>query len=114
MAKNIPIAINSPIPQSAIDTNKSKSLSVPGLILSSLDQTIVSTAMPTIIKELGGLSLYSWVFSVYMLTSTTPMPIYSKLAGNMTELVIFRGLQGLGARGFDADHIYNCRRYLSS
>lgn len=94
-----------------------------GLILSSLDQTIVAAAMPTISRELGGLSLYSWVFSVYMLASTTAMPIYGKiadlfgrkrifliglllfligsllcgLAGSMMELVAFRGVQGLGA-----------------
>lgn len=93
-----------------------------GLLLASLDQTIMSTAMPTIVKDLGGLSLYSWVFSVYMLTSTTSMPIFGKLAdlygrkriyligmglfmagsalcglaGNMTELIIFRGIQGIG------------------
>ncbi|ULL13178.1 MFS transporter [Paenibacillus sp. H1-7] len=93
-----------------------------GLLLASLDQTIMSTAMPTIIKDLGGLSLYSWVFSVYMLTSTTSMPIFGKLAdlygrkriyligmslfmigsalcglaGNMTELIVFRGIQGIG------------------
>ncbi|GGH36965.1 MDR family MFS transporter [Paenibacillus segetis] len=94
-----------------------------GLFLSSLDQTIISTAMPTVIKELGGLSVYSWVFTIYMLASTTTMPIYGKLAdlfgrkrmyligiflflagstlcglaGDMTELIIFRGIQGLGA-----------------
>lgn len=94
-----------------------------GLVLSSLDQTIVAAAMPTITKQLGGLSLYSWVFTVYMLASTTMMPIYGKLAdlfgrkrvllsgllvfligsigcgfaSTMVELVIFRGIQGLGA-----------------
>lgn len=94
-----------------------------GLILSSLDQTIVSTAMPTIVKGLGGGSLYSWVFAVYMLASTTTMPIYGKLADlfgrrrmyvsglvlfimgsllcgfadTMVELILFRGIQGLGA-----------------
>jgi len=94
-----------------------------GLVLSSLDQTIVAAAMPTIVQELGGLSLYSWVFSVYMLASTAAMPIYGKiadlfgrkrifliglllflagsllcgLAGSMMELVVFRGVQGLGA-----------------
>ncbi|GMA60470.1 MFS transporter [Alicyclobacillus fastidiosus] len=93
------------------------------LILSSLDQTVVSTAMPTIARDLGGLSLYGWVFSIYMLTTTTTMPIYGKLcdlfgrkklfltglfiflagsvlcglAKNMLLLVIFRGVQGLGA-----------------
>lgn len=94
-----------------------------GLVLSSLDQTIVSTAMPTITKELGGLSLYSWVFAIYMLTSTTSMPIYGKMAdlfgprkmyliglflflsgsllcgmaNSMTGLIAARGIQGLGA-----------------
>ncbi|MGG4441979.1 MDR family MFS transporter [Brevibacillus fortis] len=94
-----------------------------GLVLSSLDQTIVSTAMPTIAKELGGLSFYSWVFAIYMLASTTSMPIYGKmadlfgprkmyliglflflvgsllcgLANSMTSLIVARGVQGLGA-----------------
>ncbi len=94
-----------------------------GLILSSLDQTIISTAMPTLVEELDGFSLYSWVFAVYMLASTTTMPIYGKLADiygrrkmyltgmflfqagsglcgiaeNMTQLIVFRGIQGLGA-----------------
>ena len=93
-----------------------------GLLLSAMDQTIVSTAMPTIVKELGGLSFYSWVFSIYMLTSTTSIPIFGKLAdlysrrrmymigmlifligsilcgfaSNMTELIVFRGIQGVG------------------
>ncbi|GKS15036.1 MFS transporter [Paenibacillus chitinolyticus] len=94
-----------------------------GMLISTLDQTIMATAMPTVARELGGLSLYSWVFSIYMLTSTTSMPIFGKLADlygrkrlyiigmglfmlgsvlcsfstGMLELVIFRGLQGLGA-----------------
>lgn len=94
-----------------------------GLILASIDQTIVSTAMPTIIKQLDGLSLYSWVFTIYMLASTTTIPVYGKLAdlfgrrnvyliglslfligsvlcgfaGSMTQLIVFRGIQGLGA-----------------
>lgn len=96
-----------------------------GLILASIDQTIVSTAMPTVVNELGGFSQYSWVFSIYMLTSTITMPIYGKmadlfgrrkiymlsllvflmgsalcgLAGSMTELIIYRAIQGLGAGG---------------
>lgn len=94
-----------------------------GLLLASLDQTIVSTAMPTVIADLHGLSLYSWVFSIYMLTSTTSVPIFGKLADlygrrliylvgmgfflvgsalcgishNMTELIVFRAIQGIGA-----------------
>lgn len=94
-----------------------------GMLLGALDQTIMATAMPTVIQQLGGLSLYSWVFSVYMLASTTSMPIFGKLADlygrrrmyivgmalfiggsalcglatNMTELIVFRGIQGIGA-----------------
>lgn len=94
-----------------------------GLLLSSMDQTVTATAMPTIISKLGGLSLYSWVFSIYMLTTTVAIPIFGKLAdlygrrimyltgmglflggsalcgiaGSMLQLIVFRGIQGLGA-----------------
>ncbi len=94
-----------------------------GLLLSSLDQTITATAMPTIISNLGGLSLYSWVFSIYMLTATASIPIFGKMAdlygrkriylvgmglfilgsalcgmaASMMQLIIFRGIQGIGA-----------------
>lgn len=94
-----------------------------GLFLASLESTVVSTAMPTIIAQLGGLEIYSWVFAIYMLTSTTTIPIFGRLsdlygrrpiyllgvalflagsalsgqAHNMTQLVVFRALQGLGA-----------------
>lgn len=93
-----------------------------GLLLSSLDQTILSTAMPTVVRNLGGLSLYSWAFTMYMLTSTISIPVAGKLADlygrrriymvgmglfllgsalcgmaqDMTQLILFRGLQGLG------------------
>src|SRR5512141_3406836 len=48
--------------------------------LASFETTVVSTAMPTIIGDLGGLPLYSWVFSIYLLTSTVAMPVYGRLA----------------------------------
>jgi EmrB/QacA subfamily drug resistance transporter len=93
-----------------------------GLLLSSLDQTIVSTAMPRIINDLGGLSYYSWVFTAYLLTATASVPIFGKLsdvygrkpfymagivlflissaicglARNMPMLVLFRAVQGIG------------------
>ena len=93
--------------------------------LSSFESTVVSTAMPTIIGELHGLPLYSWVFSIYLLTSTITMPIYGRLADvygrrrilmsatlvflvgavvcalarSMPQLIVARGLQGLGAGG---------------
>ncbi len=95
------------------------------LLLAALDQTIVSTALPRVVSELGGLSQYSWVFTAYLLASTVTVPLYGKLgdvygrkplfiiailiflagsalcglAQNMTELVIFRAVQGLGAGG---------------
>lgn len=94
-----------------------------GILLASLDQTIVGTAMPRVIADLRGLDRYAWVFTVYMLTSTTSMPIWGKLsdiygrkwfyigsmalfvlgsmlsgaAQTMDQLILFRGLQGLGA-----------------
>jgi EmrB/QacA subfamily drug resistance transporter len=93
------------------------------LFLASLDQTVVGTALPIIVTELNGASLYAWVVSAYLLSSTVTVPIYGKfsdvfgrklmltigvsifLAGswlsgasqNMTELVVFRAIQGLGA-----------------
>ncbi len=95
------------------------------LLISSLDQTIVSTALPTIVSDLGGLSQLSWVITGYLLTSTVSTPLWGKLgdlygrkrlfqasivlflAGsalcgisqNMAELILFRAVQGLGAGG---------------
>jgi EmrB/QacA subfamily drug resistance transporter len=95
------------------------------LFLASMEGTVVATAMPTIVGQLGGLSIYSWVFSVYLLTSTTTVPIYGKLsdlygrkrtytfsmalflvgsvlcgrAQTMEQLILFRAVQGLGAGG---------------
>ena len=95
------------------------------LFLASMESTVVATAMPTIVSELGGLEHYSWVFSAYMLASTTTVPLYGKLsdlygrrklyvfamvlflagsilcgrAVTMTELILARGLQGVGAGG---------------
>ena len=94
-----------------------------GLFLAAMEMTVVSTAMPTAVGDLGGLSLYAWAFSAYMLTATISVPIYGKLAdlrgrkpvmlagialflagslgcgraGSMEALVGFRALQGLGA-----------------
>ena len=50
------------------------------IFLFAIDATIVSTSMPTIVAKLGGLELYSWVFSIYMLTSALTTPIFGKLA----------------------------------
>ncbi|WP_262363159.1 MDR family MFS transporter [Paenibacillus tuaregi] len=107
------------------DAGKRKLL-ITGLIIAmlfaALDGTIVGTAMPTIVKDLGGLSLITWLTTAYLLTSTTVVPLAGKLAdlfgrrvvymtgliifmagsalcgmsGNMTQLIIFRAIQGLG------------------
>ena len=57
------------------------------MFLAALEATAVGTAMPTVVSELGGVSRYSWVFSVYLLTSTTTVPMYGKLA----DLFVVRG-----------------------
>src|SRR5690606_29468457 len=93
------------------------------LVLASLNQTMVSTAMPRIVASLGGMDWYSWVFSAYMLSATVFVPVFGKLsdqfgrrplilmgislftlgallsglAQDMTQLILFRAVQGLGA-----------------
>ena len=95
------------------------------LLLASLDQTIVSTALPTIVGDLGGLTHLSWVVTAYLLAATIAGPLYGKLgdlygrkkvlqtaiaiflvgsalcgvAQSMVQLIAFRALQGLGAGG---------------
>ena len=95
------------------------------LLLASLDQTIVATALPTIVADLGGLEHLAWVTSAYLLAQTAVTPLYGKLgdlygrkrllqgavvlflagsmlcgvAGSMTELIAFRAIQGLGGGG---------------
>src|SRR3954463_4042541 len=95
------------------------------LLLAALDQTIVSTALPTIVSEMGGLTHLSWVVTAYLLTSTIVSPLYGKLGDlygrkivlqaaiiiflvgsalcglsqNMGQLIGFRALQGLGGGG---------------
>src|ERR1700704_2235124 len=49
------------------------------LLLAALDQTIVATALPRIVSQLGGITQYSWVFTAYMLTSTVAVPVYGRL-----------------------------------
>jgi EmrB/QacA subfamily drug resistance transporter len=94
-----------------------------GMFIAALEATVVGTAMPTVIATLGGLSHYSWVFSAYLVTSTVTVPVWGKLSdlygrrpmyqlgigmfllgtllsgfsGSMTQLIVFRAIQGLGA-----------------
>src|SRR3954447_15968911 len=94
-----------------------------GLLLAMLDQTIVGTALPTIVGELGGTSLYVWVVTAYLVPATVSLPIYARLsdrygrralllvgmalfltgsalaasAQDMPQLIAWRALRGLGA-----------------
>src|SRR5207244_10114785 len=93
--------------------------------LVALDTSVIATAMPTVIGQIGGIHLYAWVFSAYLLTSTVTVPIYGKLADlygrkpvflvsivifligsmlcgqsqTMEQLIAFRLVQALGAGG---------------
>ena len=93
--------------------------------MAAVESSIVATAMPTIVADLGGFNLFSWVFAVYLLTQAVSIPVYGRLAdlygrkkvfyvgaglflvgstlcglsGNMLTLIVFRALQGFGAGG---------------
>ena len=95
------------------------------MLLASLDQTIVATALPTIVSDLGGIDRLSWVVTAYLLTATVTIPLWGRaadlygrkrlfqaaiavfllgsalsgLAQSLGQLIAFRGLQGLGAGG---------------
>jgi EmrB/QacA subfamily drug resistance transporter len=94
-----------------------------GIAVAALDSTVVGTAMPTIIGQLGGIQTYGWVFAAYLLTATTTVPVFATLADShgrkpiflvglalfvggsalcglsqsMLQLIVFRAIQGLGA-----------------
>lgn len=96
-----------------------------GLFLAAIEQTVVATAMPTVVASLGGLNIYSWVFSAYLLTFTISVPIWGRLsdmygrrsfymmaiglfllgsglagqARSMSFLILSRAIQGLGGGG---------------
>src|SRR5438105_1374346 len=98
------------------------------MLLASLDQTIVATALPTVVGDLGGLNHLAWVVTAYLLAATASTPLWGKigdlygrkpiflativiflagsalggLAQNMGELIAFRAFQGLGAGGMMA------------
>ncbi len=96
-----------------------------GVLFAALGQTVIGTALPRVAADLGGLQHYAWVFTGYMLASTVTVPIYGKLSDvygrrpcfllgmtlflcgsalsglsqDMTQLIVFRAIQGLGAGG---------------
>jgi len=96
-----------------------------GLFLAAIEQTVVATAMPTVVSSLGGLDIYSWVFSIYLLTFTVSVPVWGRLsdvhgrrncylisiglfivgsalcgqAHSMAFLILFRAIQGIGGGG---------------
>jgi EmrB/QacA subfamily drug resistance transporter len=96
-----------------------------GMFVAALDTTVVGTAMPTAIGDLGGIDRYSWVFAAYLLVSTATTPVFGRfadvhgrkrvylvalvlfvgasmlcgLASSMDQLIAFRAVQGLGAGG---------------
>jgi EmrB/QacA subfamily drug resistance transporter len=98
------------------------------MLLAALDQTIVATALPTMVGELGGLTKLSWIVTAYLLTSTVAMPLYGKISdlygrkrlfqaaigvfivgsaacgfsSSMDQLIAFRAIQGAGAGGIMA------------
>src|ERR1700750_3156883 len=61
------------------------------LLLASLDQTIVSTALPTIVGDLGGLSHLSWVVTAYLLATTASAPLWGKLGDQYGRKLLFQG-----------------------
>ncbi len=121
--------ITEPPDPGAPATARQRRLAFAGLMLAmvtaALDQNIVNTALPSVVSDLGGLAHLSWIVTAFMLTSTATTPMYGKLsdmygrrrlftvsivvflvgsmlcgaARSMTELIVFRGLQGIGAGG---------------
>src|SRR5450830_640421 len=117
-------AVPAPAPESEIRAVYLGLMVVMGL--GAIDQSIVATALLRIVTDLGGLAHLSWVVTAYVLASTSTMPLYGKLSDqygrrplilfavalflvgsvlcglsqNMTELIVFRAIQGLGAGGF--------------
>src|SRR5205814_4423443 len=113
------------IPVSSADVRKRRVLYgvMLSVFLAAMESTVVATAMPRVVESLGGLHMYSWVFSGFLLTSTVTMPLWGRLsdlygrrtmyltglvvvlggsalsglARTMTELIAFRMLQGVGA-----------------
>jgi MFS family permease len=119
------VSVAAPVPAARVNVRLVFAGLMLVLLLAALDQTIVATALPTIVSELGGLNQLAWVTSAFLLAQTAVIPIYGKLgdlygrkrilqsaillfllgsalcgqAHSMTELIAFRAVQGLGAGG---------------
>ncbi len=118
------IAASEPVPEFSRNRRIAITAGVmTGMFIAALEATVVGTAMPTVIASLGGLNHYSWVFSAYLVTSTVTVPVWGKLSDlygrrllyqigigifllgtllsglstSMTQLIVFRAIQGLGA-----------------
>src|SRR5881396_512259 len=61
-----------------------------GMLVAALDQTIVATALPTIVGDLGGLNHLSWVVTAYLLTSTISVPLYGKVSDLLGRKILFQ------------------------
>jgi MFS family permease len=113
-----------------------------GILLSAVDGTVVTTAMPTIVQTLGGLELYSWVIAVYLLFTAVTIPLYGRLADiygrkklfvlslgvfiigsvlcgtatSMVQLIAFRAIQGSARAGCSRFHsrLWECSIHPTS
>ena len=114
-----------PVPVIAVRRTLVLAACMMATFMAAVESTIVATAMPTIVAELGGFSLFSWMFAIYLLTQAVSIPIYGRLADvygrkrvfyagaglfligsilcgfapDMLWLIGFRALQGIGAGG---------------
>ena len=124
-ASELPPVSGGAVAQQKIDRRYVTAAMMVVMVLASMEQTVTSTAMPTIIGDLHGLEHYAWVASIYLLACTISMPLYGRLADalgrkkvilfsialfcgasvlaagakTMIQLICFRGIQGLGAGG---------------
>ena len=121
----------SPDPPGSLRPHRKTWIILGGILASfiaALDTTILATVMPTIVTDLGGLDLYGWVFSVYMILTAVSMPLWGKLSDiygkrtlffaavgiflagsilcgtstSMIQLIVYRGIQGIGAGGLSS------------
>src|SRR3954451_18221234 len=93
---------------------------ISGLLLAMLDQTIVGTALPTIVRSLDGASLYVWVVTAYLVPATVSLPVYARLSDRygrrrllLVGMVLFLLRSGLSAPAQDIPQLIACRALQS-